>query len=216
MSFYSGIKKFYDVCQVWINLLLMIVVVFGMFWGTVKFLDYWTNHGETTEMPNVIDLDYYKARDILEAKGFKIIVDSIYDTQAKHGQVLDQKPKANEIVKHERMVYIKINSFYPQMKEVDMKLYEISASEAKRRLEASGYTRVLIDTVPGDNDEEVISIKYNGRKLGKGEKAPVTAEVILTMTKANENEVDTMSIDEVNAQIQLRDSLDKDNSGIEQ
>ncbi len=207
MSFYSGLKKFYDICQVWINLLLMIVVVFGLFWTTVKFLDYWTNHGKTTEMPGVIDLDYYKARDILESKGFNIIVDSIYDTQAEYGQVLDQKPKAQEIVKHGRWVYLKINSFYPQMKEVDMKLYDLSASEAKRRLEANGYTRVVIDTVAGENDEEVISIKYNGRKLGKGEKAPVTAEVVLTMTQANDLGLDTISVEEANYQIQLRDSL---------
>lgn len=88
-----------------------------------------------------------------------------------------------------------------------MKLYDLSASEAKRRLEANGYTRVVIDTVAGENDEEVISIKYNGRKLGKGEKAPVTAEVVLTMTQANDLGLDTISVEEANYQIQLRDSL---------
>lgn len=206
MSFISGLKKFYNVCQVWINLLLVPIVAVGLFWGTIKFLDYWTNHGKTTNMPNVVDLDFYKARDILETKGFEIIIDSIYDTNSKHGQVLDQTPKEGEEVKYGRIVYLKINSFYPQMKEV-LPIVHSSSFEARKKLEAYGYPRIIIDTVPGDNHDEVIEVKYNGRTLKPGEKAPITAEVRMVVVKGDFNSLDSISVKEAKAQISLRDSI---------
>ena len=107
----TSFKKFYEKHQVWLNLLLVPIVALTLFWLTIQFLDYWTNHGKTTEMPNVVGLDYYKARDILESKKFEVEVDSIYNTQVKYGQVLDQSPKEKEVVKFGRTVYLKINSF---------------------------------------------------------------------------------------------------------
>lgn len=207
MSLTSGLKKFYNICQVWINLLLVAAISFGLFWGTIKFLDYWTNHGQTTEMPSVVDLDFNKARDILESKGFSILVDSIYNTQVKYGQVLDQKPKEGEIVKYGRTVYLKINSFYPQMKPVDDRLMHMSSLEAKKKLEAYGFTRIVIDTIPGENDDEVVEIRYNGKKLEKGDSTPITAEVRMVVIKADVFALDSMSIEEAQAQVQFRDSI---------
>ncbi len=207
MSFVSGLRKFYNICQVWINLLLVAAVSFGLFWGTIKFLDHWTNHGQTTEMPNVVDLDFNKARDILESKGFDILIDSIYNTQVKHGQVIDQKPVEGEIVKYGRTVYLKINSFYPQMKPVDADLVHLSSLEAKKKLEAYGFTRIVIDTIPGENDDEVVEIKYNGKKLAKGDSTPITAEVRMVVVKADIFALDSMSVEEANAQVQFRDSI---------
>lgn len=209
MSFTSGLKKFYRKCQVFLNILLILIVAFGLFWGTIKFMDYWTNHGSTTVMPNVVDLQFDKARDILESKGFEILIDSIYSTQVKYGQVIDQKPKVGEIVKNGRTVYLKINSFYPQMLEVDEGLLHASSLDVKHKLEAAGFTRIIIDTIPGDNHDEVVEIKYNGKKLGKGAKAPITAEVRMVVTKADLFAVDSMSVEEANAQVQLRDSLNR-------
>lgn len=201
-------SKFYRKYQVWINLLLVPIVAALLLWLTVKFLDIWTKHDKTAEMPCVVGLDFYKARDILEEQGFEVELDSIYDTQAKHGQVLDQSPNENEIVKYGRIVYLKINSFYPELKMVDDKLLHISSIQSKKMLQAMGFENIVIDTIPGDNDDEVVEIKYNGRKLKKGEKAPVTAEVVLIVTKANNSTLDSISIYDANAQISYRDSLD--------
>lgn len=204
--------KFYKNHQVWINLLLVPIVAIFLFWLTIKFLDLWTKHGKTAEMPYVVSLDFYKARDILEAQGFEVELDSIYDTQSEHGQVLDQSPKEKEIVKYGRTVYLKINSFYPEMKIVDDKLLHISSIQSKKMLQAMGFKNIVIDTIPGDNDDEVVEIKYNGRKLKNGEKAPVTAEVLLIVTKSDNSTLDSISVDDANAQINYRDSLETLNS----
>lgn len=195
----TSFKKFYEKHQVWLNLLLVPIVALTLFWLTIQFLDYWTNHGKTTEMPNVVGLDYYKARDILESKKFEVEVDSIYNTQVKYGQVLDQSPKEKEVVKFGRTVYLKINSFYPEMKEVRDDLLHISSIQATKILESMGITRIKIKTVVGDNDDEVIDIKYKGRRVTKGTKIPVTGEIELTVTDNPNNEgVDTISIEDAN------------------
>ena len=204
-------RKFYKKHQVWINLLIVPVVAVCLFWLTVKFLDVWTKHGKTAEMPNVTGLDFFKARDILEAQDFEIAIDSIYDLKAKHGQVLDQSPKEKETVKYGRTVYLKINSFYPEMKVVDDKLLHISSIQSKKMLQAMGFTKIKIYTIPGDNDDEVIEIKYNGRRLKSGEKTPVTAEVVMIVTKSNNAVVDSISMDDANSQILYRDSLENMN-----
>ncbi len=195
----TSFKKFYEKHQVWLNLLLVPIVALTLFWLTIQFLDYWTNHGKTTEMPNVVGLDYYKARDILESKKFEVEVDSIYNTQVKYGQVLDQSPKEKEVVKFGRTVYLKINSFYPEMKEIRDDLLHISSIQATKILESMGITRIKIKTVVGDNDDEVIDIKYKGRRVTKGTKIPVTGEIELTVTDNPNNEgVDTISIEDAN------------------
>ena len=195
----TSFKKFYEKHQVWLNLLLVPIVALTLFWLTIQFLDYWTNHGKTTEMPNVVGLDYYKARDILESKKFEVEVDSIYNTQVKYGQVLDQSPKEKEVVKFGRTVYLKINSFYPEMKEIRDDLLHISSIQATKILESMGITRIKIKTVVGDNDDEVIDIKYKGRRVTKGTKRPVTGEIELTVTDNPNNEgVDTISIEDAN------------------
>lgn len=195
----TSFKKFYEKHQVWLNLLLVPIVALTLFWLTIQFLDYWTNHGKTTEMPNVVGLDYYKARDILELKKFEVEVDSIYNTQVKYGQVLDQSPKEKEVVKFGRTVYLKINSFYPEMKEIRDDLLHISSIQATKILESMGITRIKIKTVVGDNDDEVIDIKYKGRRVTKGTKIPVTGEIELTVTDNPNNEgVDTISIEDAN------------------
>lgn len=195
----TSFKKFYEKHQVWLNLLLVPIVAMTLFWLTIQFLDYWTNHGKTTEMPNVVGLDYYKARDILESKKFEVEVDSIYNTQVKYGQVLDQSPKEKEVVKFGRTVYLKINSFYPEMKEIRDDLLHISSIQATKILESMGITRIKIKTVVGDNDDEVIDIKYKGRRVTKGTKIPVTGEIELTVTDNPNNEgVDTISIEDAN------------------
>ena len=110
-------------------------------------------------------------------------------------------------MKYGRTVYLKINSFYPQMKPVDDRLMHMSSLEAKKKLEAYGFTRIVIDTIPGENDDEVVEIRYNGKKLEKGDSTPITAEVRMVVIKADVFALDSMSVEEAQAQVQFRDSI---------
>lgn len=203
----SFFKRIYDRYQVWINLVIIPIVGVVVFWLLIQFMDFWTHHGETAKMPNVEKKNYYDALNILESQGFEVEVDSIFDLKIKHGQVVDQSPKPNEIVKYGRTVYLKINSFFPEMKKVDDKLLHISSVQAQKTLQSMGFTRIVVKYIDGANEDEVIRIRYNGKEYRRGEKVPVTAEVEITVTKAKE---ETYSVDEARRQVEAREKLEND------
>lgn len=190
MSNNLSFKKFYDRYQVWLNAILISVVGLLLMWFAFVFMDIWTHHGETAQVPNVTQRNFYEARNILEDIGFDIEVDSMFDPHIKHGLVVDQSPKPNEVVKAGRTVYLKINSFYPEMKTVDDNLLHISSLQAQRTLQAMGFTRIIMKTTIGENDDEVVDIRYDGRKLKSGTKVPVTAEVTIFVSKVPQMEAD--------------------------
>ncbi len=188
----SLFRNIYDRYQIWITLILIPIISVIVFWLLMLFMDFWTHHGEVVKMPNVVKQDYYEAHRILETVGLEVEVDSIFDPHSKHGQVLDQSPKPNEYVKPGRKVYLKINSFYPKMIAVNDDLLHISSFQAQKTLQSLGFTRIIIETKIGPNNDEVVMIKFNGREHKKGQKVPVTAEVILTVTKTSEDEIITV------------------------
>ena len=174
-------------------------------------MDYWTHHGDTAKMPNVEKKDYYEALTILENMGFEVEVDSIFDPQIKHGQVVDQSPKQNEVVKYGRTVYLKINSFFPEMKKVDDKLLHISSVQAQKTLQSMGFTRIVVKYVNGANENEVVKIRYNGREYRNGDKVPVTAEVELTVTKGKE---ESYTVDEARRQVKNHEIQNADSGSV--
>lgn len=205
--------RFYDRFQVWINLIIIPLVAVLVFWLLIQFMDYWTHHGDTAKMPNVEKKDYYEALTILENMGFEVEVDSIFDPQIKHGQVVDQSPKQNEVVKYGRTVYLKINSFFPEMKKVDDKLLHISSVQAQKTLQSMGFTRIVVKYVNGANENEVVKIRYNGREYRNGDKVPVTAEVELTVTKGKE---ESYTVDEARRQVKNHEIQNADSGSVNQ
>ena len=203
--------RFYDRFQVWINLIIIPLVAVLVFWLLIQFMDYWTHHGETAKMPNVEKKDYYEALTILENMGFEVEVDSIFDPQIKHGHVVDQSPKQNEVVKYGRTVYLKINSFFPEMKKVDDKLLHISSVQAQKTLQSMGFTRIVVKYVNGANENEVVKIRYNGREYRNGDKVPVTAEVELTVTKGKE---ESYTVDEARRQVKNHEIQNADSGSV--
>lgn len=204
----QSFKDFYEKHQVWLNLVFVVIVAILICCASVVFMNKWTNHGMTEIVPKVIGLRYENAKNVLLAQGFKVEADSIYDKMAIPGGVLDQSPKENESVKHGRTVYLKINSFYPEMKVVNSeRLLHISSMQAQNLLQAMGFTRIKIKEVVGDNDDEVIEVNYKGRRLDSSMKIPISAELVLVVTfnPNKDTEIDTLSVDYANNMIQ--DSL---------
>lgn len=207
MSKNSSFGKFYDKYQVWLHCMLVVFAAVVLGWLSVLFMDFWTNHGKVEVVPNVVGLNYVNASDILEAKDFEVEIDSIYDKQAKYGQVLAQSPKAEEVVKYGRTVYLKINSTHPEVVEINEELLHVSSMQAQNMLVALGFSRIRINEIIGDNDDEVVEVKCNGRQVTVGTKLPVTAEIVLTVTYTPTEKmyIDTLSVDMAN--ILLKDSL---------
>ena len=66
--------------------------------------------GNETELPDVIEMSLSEATNVLEEKGFQIVVkDSLYDTKHDVGTVIEQNPYPYATVKEGRRVYLTVS-----------------------------------------------------------------------------------------------------------
>ncbi|MGL5958572.1 MAG: PASTA domain-containing protein [Phocaeicola sp.] len=163
----------------WINLLVMIAIVIGSFWGALTWLDLYTNHGKAIVVPNVKNKRISEAENILEGESLKgIVVDSIYVNGALAGTILDQKPQGGSKVKEGRSIYLTISALQiPELAIPDL-IDNSSYRQAEAKLRALGFKVTEPEFITGEKGW-VYGIKYKNRSLQMGESVP--RESILTL-----------------------------------
>ena len=103
----------------WMHMLLGLSVVILVFFAWLSSLDWFTNHGNSTEVPTLVGKSYEEARTILKKAGFEVeILDSIYTDTIPPLHVMSQSPEPLEIVKSGRLVYLTVSRVVPP--EVEM------------------------------------------------------------------------------------------------
>ena len=95
--------------------MLAILVVAGLYWGTIKSLDLYTKHGETITIPDLQGLTIEQAMDILKNKNlrYKINDSSTFTKSMLPYTILSQDPKPNAKAKANRTIYVSVNARYP-------------------------------------------------------------------------------------------------------
>ncbi len=167
------------------NILFIILAAVVLGWLLMLFLDVWTIHGENRTVPDVKGLNFPAASEVLKKAGFSVeISDSIFDEKAPAGNVVEQWPKEGAKVKPGRLVYLKINSFYPRTVTITDALTDISSRQAESYLESLGIKDIRIIEVPGEYDDLVMGAKFNGVPLRIGSKIPVTATVTIEVSRS--------------------------------
>lgn len=158
----------------------ILLVVFANF-----FLSLWTRHGDNTVVPNIRNLSYEEAIEVLDDADLKYVIsDSVYDLTKRPGQVVDVFPKPGAVVKSGREVYLTIVSFAPQQLVLDVPLDGQSVKGAEAYLKALGIKNIHIVRVPSPYPDLVLSVKYNGRRLSVGSRVPVNARITLEVGMA--------------------------------
>ncbi len=177
----------------WINLILMIVVLFGVCYGTLHWLDVYTHHGESYVVPNVKDKTIQEANHLLESQFVHAtIVDSTYVKGARAGIVLDQTPKAGSRVKEGRMVYLTVTTSSVPLINLPDLIDNSSMRQAVAKLKSIGFKLTEPEFIAGEQDW-VYGIKYKGKSLQSGEKIP--REALLTLCVGNTHLRDSLSMD---------------------
>jgi eukaryotic-like serine/threonine-protein kinase len=123
--------------QFFLNFGLILLVIFLLFFGVIRWLSSYTEHGEFVTVPD------FKAQAIGNLEKFVAdknvgyqIIDSIYDPKEKSGIVLRQDPEPNIKVKHNRTVYLYVTGMLaPQIKMPKL----IDKSERQARLIVTTY-----------------------------------------------------------------------------
>ena len=179
----------------WLNLIAMIVVIIGAAWGSLKWLDNYTRHGQSVTVPNVKGLPLEQAENEITRQKLNVItIDSNYVKGMPAGAVLEQNPEGNSKVKEGRTIYLTINTAdVPKIIIPDL-IDNSSYRQADARLRAMGFKMTEPEMVEGEKNW-VYGIKYQDKNLISGDKIPREAVLTLCIGSGDELNMDSISRD---------------------
>ncbi len=98
------------------NCLGMLGVLGGFFFLSFYWMKCYTNHGESMEVPNYVEMNFREASKKAKARDFRVaITDSIFQPGKPPGEVISQDPKPGDRVKEERTIYFTITKNNPDV-----------------------------------------------------------------------------------------------------
>ena len=174
-------KFIYQKKKLLLHILGALLLIIGLLISIYKYLDSYTQHGETITVPELRGMTPDKLEDFLESKHLKYaIVDSIFVTKKPKGAVLEQDPMPNAKVKENRTIYLTINSIVPpQVKFPSLEDYSYPYVVAF--LETYGLKIGVLTYEPDLAKNRVLSARWRGRTLKAGDKIPKGSEISLTL-----------------------------------
>lgn len=163
----------------WVNIIAMVVVVIIVMFGTLKWLDVYTRHGEAVVVPDVKGMTVEEASKMFRNHGLECIVsDSNYVKNKSAGVILELNPSPGQKVKEGRTVYLTINTLNIPLRPVPDVADNSSLRQAQAKVLAAGFKLTDIQLVSGEKDW-VYGLKYQGRPLMAGDKVPLGAMLTL-------------------------------------
>lgn len=190
------------------NLLYIILTAIILAWLASLFLDFWTDHGDERVVPNVKGMSYANAQNVLKEVDLNVeISDSVYDSAASPGTVIEQSPHRNAKVKPGRIVYLTIVAFSPKTVTIP-DISNVSLRQAQSIFEGLGIKRIKVVEVESEYQDLLLNAKYNGLPLSAGARIPVTATITLEVGKGlSSDELDSLAVDSL-AILPALDELD--------
>lgn len=210
MNFQSFKRKIFSPL-VWGNFLAMAIMLVVAIWGLMYFLDQYTMHGYSIEMPDLRGQRPEAAMMRLEGLGLKgEIVDTGYITTMQPNVILEQSIAPGKQIKEGRRITFTINGNGARPILIPDLANNSSMREAEARLKAMGFGLTEHEWIEGDR-EWVYAIKARGRELNVGERLPIDVPITLVIGKGEEEE-DALGLDFVADSVAL-DSVSSDEVG---
>lgn len=170
-----------------INLAIILGIIFLMGILTLYGLDFYTRHGEAIAVPDFTELTFAEAKRIADSKDLILLVsDSVHIDDKYPGVIIAQYPVADHKVKAGRTIYLTINGLNPAMIAMP-DLTGISVRQASSDAELFGLKIGKLTYVP-DLSTTVIKQKINGKEIEPGSMVPPNSVVDLVVGKGNNKE----------------------------
>ena len=152
----------------------------------LKYLKWSTNHGEFIEVPDLKGktLDVVEI-EIKDADLMMVIQDSAnYNPNYPRFSVIDQAPKAGDLVKENRKIYLTLNpSGYRKVAVPN--IIRRTYRQARPTLEAIGFKIGEITYVDDIGKDEVISVRHKGERITPGTLLEKTSKIDLVLGNGN-------------------------------
>lgn len=180
-----------------ISLVLAVLIVWGLIYGTLVWLESYTRHNEAVVVPDVKGLTIEKAEPFFTSKKIRYnIIDSVFSKEVAPGAIVELVPAPGSKVKECRVVFVTINAKTSQMGIVP-EVEDLSFRQAYALLQSIGFASIEVKYVPGDYKDLAVAVECNDRVLGKGEHVPLNAHLVLVVT-SDDIESDSTSLDNLN------------------
>ena len=184
----------------WGNLLAMIVVGVALLIGLMFWLNAYTHHGESTEVPDLYGIDYRKAATALDVKGLRLEVsDSAYNTKMPAGSIMMQTPAAGMQVKEGRIVYVTINSLTVPRVEIPDIIDNMGYRQAQAILQSLGFQLTEPKRNPNVDKDWVCGLESDGKRLWAGDKVAKGARLTLTIGSKTLDYGDELLLDDADS-----------------
>ncbi len=156
---------------------MLLLVIF-----TYRWLDSFTNHGESISVPDLRGLKAGNLAAFLENKHvrFKIADSSIYDLKNPPGTVIEQDPTPNEKVKEGRTIYVSITRTVAPLVKMP-NLVDNSYRQAEAILESNGLKVGMITYKPDLARNAVLGQLANGKEIKAGTEIPKGTRIDLIL-----------------------------------
>lgn len=164
-----------------INLLAMLAVLVALPFIALSWLDSYTLHGVTIDVPNICGMQLEEATSLLREKKLDFeIIDYKYVKGAQDNEVLEQRPTAASKVKEGRKIELTMSSSHEPVQVIPPVIDNSSLREAQARLRASGFKLGENVYVSGEKDW-VYSLLLGKDTLRNGMQIPVGSTVVLVI-----------------------------------
>ena len=170
-----------------INLLIAALLVAGIGFGILQWLDNYTDHGVSILVPDFSGFTPEEAREVARHERLDIqVIDSIYDKDAAPGSVVEQYPAGGEHVKEGRTIRLTINARTPE-KVVFPSLRNAAYRQTLQMLESRGFRIGHIEYVPSEYQNLVLQLKTNGEEVEAGTLLPKGTVIDIVLGSGNGN-----------------------------
>jgi beta-lactam-binding protein with PASTA domain len=163
--------------------LLAAITVALLFIGLAyKWLESYTNHGNTITVPDLRNMTVERAESFLKNKSLrlKIADSSVFELNKPPHVVIEQDPAPGHKVKDNRTIYVSITrSNAPGVKFPDLE--DVSLRQAEAILKTYGLLTGKITYKPDLCKNCVLTAMINGRIIKKGEEIPKGSTVDLIL-----------------------------------
>lgn len=163
------------------NLVLAVVLVFVVLIILSLYLRTYTHHSEKIFTPSFKGMNITEAEQLAKDKNLKIVViDSLYSEYVDPGEIMDQTPKSNFLVKSGRTIFVTIRAYSRQMTKMPNVVYS-SLIQARAILENKGLRIGHIEYRKSQYNDVVLEQLYNGKIIEKGVELPESSYITLVV-----------------------------------
>lgn len=188
-------RKRNPVVTVLLHLIAMAVLALLLAFITFKWLDSYTHHNEAYQVPDVRGMQLSEAIDVLGKQKLGYAVQEYkYKAGAKDGEVLEQSPESEALVKEGRKIYLVLNTTEAPKFGIPPVIDNCSLREAQFRLKAAGFVVKEVEFIPGER-EWVYGVTYEGIELQNGAAIPRGSKVTLVVGSGTLTEEDSVKFD---------------------